>query len=399
MTPLLVVVDTWGESVPPLGELVTALPTLSVTDYLQGQGAGKGAARVINLAASYKYLSAGYYVSLLAEARGQRVMPSIRTINDLSRRTLYSLELDPVDAALQRRLEKIAPGGQLTLDVFFGHSPLSGLGILARQVFERFPAPWLQLELRRRPPWQVAGVRLLTFDKLAPSQGPTFGAALIGHAGRRLRRPTPRKHCRYDLAVLINPQEAMPPSDGEALTRLSRVARAKSVQVEFIQAKDLPRLDAFDALFIRETTRLGHHTYRFARRAERLGMPVIDDPESILRCTNKVFLAELLASRGVPAPRTLIVGRSQLASLGERLGFPLVLKIPDGSFSRRVVKADTPMGDGLYGVDLKETPQGVRVIEVNDNPNIDGDVEDAVLGDALYATLVNEFIRRIEGRR
>jgi glutathione synthase/RimK-type ligase-like ATP-grasp enzyme len=31
---------------------------------------------------------------------------------------------------------------------------------------------------------------------------------------------------------------------------------------------------------------------------------VIDDPVSILRCTNKVYLAELLAPAHVPIPRT-----------------------------------------------------------------------------------------------
>jgi hypothetical protein len=36
------------------------------------------------------------------------------------------------------------------------------------------------------------------------------------------------------------------------------------------------------------------------------------------------------------------------------------------------------------------------VIEVNDNPNIDEGVEDEVLGDSLYLTIMQEFLRRIE---
>ncbi len=35
------------------------------------------------------------------------------------------------------------------------------------------------------------------------------------------------------------------------------------------------------------------------------------------------------------------------------------------------------MGDGLYGVDLKETSEGVYVIEVYDNPNLDHNCEDS----------------------
>ena len=53
------------------------------------------------------------------------------------------------------------------------------------------------------------------------------------------------------------------------------------------------------------------------------------------------------------------------------------------------------MGDGLYGVDMKETPNGPMVIEVNDNPNIDGGVEDAVLGMELYRRIIAHLLGKI----
>ena len=66
---------------------------------------------------------------------------------------------------------------------------------------------------------------------------------------------------------------------------------------------------------------------------------MIDDSNSIIRCTNKVYLAELLQGNGVPDPQD----RDHL--LGQGLGpargaaqLPVVLKIPDGSFSRGVAK-------------------------------------------------------------
>jgi glutathione synthase/RimK-type ligase-like ATP-grasp enzyme len=62
------------------------------------------------------------------------------------------------------------------------------------------------------------------------------------------------------------------------------------------------------------------------------------------------------------------------------------------------LKAANLIGDGLYGVDLKQTDKGVVVIEVNDNPNIDAGVEDAVLGNKLYEVIMADFIRRIEYR-
>jgi glutathione synthase/RimK-type ligase-like ATP-grasp enzyme len=261
-----------------------------------------------------------------------------------------------------------------------------------------------------------------------------------------------------------------------------------SIEVELIRKQDLHRLAEFDALLIRETTALTDHTYRFARRAEREGLVVIDDPSSIVRCTNKVYLAELLAANGVPTPKTLVLDRHHLKAIGAQLGFPLVLKMPDGSFSRGVFKIEDEaqlqakakqlledsdlilaqefvptrfdwrvgvlnreplyacqyfmpkkhwqivkheadgrieegsfkthavdqaphevialavraaglIGDGLYGVDIKETDRGLVLIEINDNPNLDVGVEDAVLKDELYRRLLGELVRRIEKRR
>jgi glutathione synthase/RimK-type ligase-like ATP-grasp enzyme len=315
-----------------------------------------------------------------------------------------------------------------------------------------------------------------------------FFTALEGYLSRRWRSPRARRAYRYDLAVLHDPAEDLPPSDRKALANFVRAGRGLGVNVELIQRRDYGRLAEYDALFIRETTRIDHHTFRFAKKADSEGMVVIDDPESILRCTNKVYLAELLAAHRVPRPKTLIVRRESLAEVEATIGYPAVLKIPEGSFSRGVFKAAdraeleriaarlfkesdlilaqeylyTPfdwrigllggrpfyackylmsgdhwqivkhredgrheqggfetlpveaappavvrtavraaalIGDGLYGVDLKETARGPVVIEVNDNPSLDAGVEDKVLGDELYRRLVAEIVERLERRR
>jgi glutathione synthase/RimK-type ligase-like ATP-grasp enzyme len=49
-------------------------------------------------------------------------------------------------------------------------------------------------------------------------------------------------------------------------------------------------------------------------------------------------------------------------------------------------------------VDLKETADGPVVIEVNDNPSLDSDVEDQVLGEELYRRLIGEFVERLDRR-
>jgi glutathione synthase/RimK-type ligase-like ATP-grasp enzyme len=63
------------------------------------------------------------------------------------------------------------------------------------------------------------------------------------------------------------------------------------------------------------------------------------------------------------------------------------------------VKACKLIGDGFYGVDVKQSDNRVVVIEVNDNPSIDSGVEDLFLGDGLYDSVMEVFLRRMEQRR
>jgi len=66
---------------------------------------------------------------------------------------------------------------------------------------------------------------------------------------------------------------------------------------------------------------------------------------------------------------------------------------------KTALKAAALIGDGLYGVDLKMVNGEVYVIEINDNPNIDADVEDNILKDELYTKIVRSLKNRIEINR
>src|SRR5262249_32971760 len=83
---------------------------------------------------------------------------------------------------------------------------------------------------------------------------------------------------KYDLAVLLDPNEKMPPSSVASIKHFARIAERLSVDIEPISRRQLSELAEYDGLFIRETTSIDNHTYRFARRAWQEGMPVIDDP-------------------------------------------------------------------------------------------------------------------------
>jgi glutathione synthase/RimK-type ligase-like ATP-grasp enzyme len=446
--------------------------------------------KVINLCRNYDYLSLGYYCSLLAEARGDRITPSVETILDLQQRSTQQGLLAQLDRLIDGLDDVPRSVNTLSFHVFFGRIEDPALADLARKSFELFRCPLLELELERPAGlngWKTSSVKALDPRDIDASRDALFLGALDEFTRRRWSPARVQSVPRMDLAILHDPADPLPPSSLATLARIAEVGEDMDIAVELIRKKDFSRLTQFDALFIRETTAVAHHTFRFAKKAQAEGMPVIDDPGSILRCTNKAFLAELLRENGIGTPRTRLVSRRTMPRFENNLDYPVVLKVPDGSFSREVKKAadfkqfraiaqsmfkeseivlvqdfmytefdwrvgvldgqplfvaryfmvrdhwqiikhagdgqhaegrteavrigDTPpevlhaataaarlIGDGFYGVDLKQNAAGVFVIEVNDNPNLDVGAEDKVLGDEVYRRLLGHLLAKFEAR-
>ena len=68
---------------------------------------------------------------------------------------------------------------------------------------------------------------------------------------------------------------------------------------------------------------------------------MIDDPESIIRCGNKVYLVELAKRLDLAIPPTMVVSSARTDDVIRELGLPCVLKQPDSAFSEGVFRADT----------------------------------------------------------
>lgn len=66
---------------------------------------------------------------------------------------------------------------------------------------------------------------------------------------------------------------------------------------------------------------------------------------------------------------------------------------------KTAVDAARLIGNGLYGVDLKEINGIPHLIEINDNPSLDAGIEDEVLGMELYTAILKEFRNRIVNLR
>ncbi len=484
MTDWVVLVETASD----ISQAETPHKVLRIADYISKPALFAGRRPyILNLARSYAYQSEGYYASLLAEARGHRVSPSVQTMVELSKKSLYNHALPDLGETLQEALVKGAPKVE-TLFVAFSRCVLPGYETLAREAMDWFRTPALEIEFDDEAPHGIARIRAIPPHKLKDQRRQFFLDAMEAYTKGKVRDAKTRTPAKWALAVLVDPNEKTAPSKPASLKRFADVAEKMGVEVELIEPTDLPSLAEFDALFIRATTSIDNFTYRFARRAEQEGMPVIDDTHSMIRCTNKVYLKEILEKAGLPIPRTEILDeKADLAAVFRLLGSPVILKTPDGSFGINMVKASTleemtlgakelfantaliiaqefvptkfdwrigvlngePLyacqyrmarghwqtvkyredgksteggfttipvqdappgvidaavraarliGDGLYGVDLKETENGVVIIEINDNPSIDHDVEGLILKDELWRRIISWFSTRLEQR-
>lgn len=463
-------------------KIMTHLEYLSNPALFEGQRS-----RIVNLSRSYRYQGRAYYASLLAEARGHRVIPSVETIMDLSEKRLYENSLPELEDVLNRALKTYTGKIPHLIYVYFGQTQDAHFERFARLLFDWYRAPALEVHIKPGEWTKITKISFANWQKLENGDKAAFYQAIENYSSRTWKAAKIKEAPRWSFATLCNPSEELPPTTVSSLKHWAKIAARLGVEVEPIGARDLAKLANYDALFIRETTSISNHTYRFARRAEQENMPVIDDTVSMIRCTNKVYLDELMRANHVPVPPTLTLsGMEDLVKAADILGFPMVVKIPDSSFSRgvkrvanmeelkklahewlkdsdlllaqkymptkfdwrvgvlggkplfacqykmaprhwQIVKhdtlsgkpleggfqtfalADTPsqvldiglkaarcIGDGLYGVDLKETDDGIVVIEVNDNPNLEHGVEDAAEKDEVWLNLTRWFINRLE---
>ncbi|MBF0225351.1 MAG: RimK family protein [Desulfobacterales bacterium] len=440
--------------------------------------------KVFNICQSYRYQSIGYYVSLLAEARKHKPIPNTTTIQDMKSVGIIRLISDELDEFLQKQLSS-NDFKKMSLNIYFGKCIDKNFENMASKLFKYFPSPFLKADFTFQGYWQMTNISPLAIKEI-PEEERHFAQSVASEffAGKKLFIPK-RSISRYDIAILTDPKEKRPPSNAKALKKFVKAAESLNIGTEFITKDDSNRLSEFDGLFIRETTNVHHHTYRMARKAAAEGLVVIDDPESILRCSNKVFLAELLNLNKIPIPKTRILHAKNIEQISSEFKFPCILKEPDSSFSQGVVMADNSddfyylskkmlkgsdllivqeyipseydwrigildqrplfackyymaqkhwqivgkdkagkdvygkvdtvpvgiapknvvkialkaanlIGDGLYGVDLKQIDDKVYIIEINDNPNIDTGLEDEVLQDELYLKIMEVFLKRIE---
>ena len=297
-----------------------------------------GSVQVLNLCRTGRYQGRGYYVSLVAEARGQRPVPDVKTIEDL-RSEAYVRALEAEIQPLVQETLHHGDSERFQFDVYLGRHPTHQA--LADQLFARVRAPLLRvLFVRAEGSWRLDGLQSMGLADIAPQDRAFLIDAVKSFIAESpaARRPGVKKD-RPRLAILWDPNETHRPSNEDALQRFVKAAPLVGLEAEVIGPDALERLPEFDALF----NRAGPEgvIYEFLRRAAALGMPVVDDPESVLKCGNKVFMQELLNRHRIATPKTLIVQRGNVDEIVPTLGLPCVLKLPDSGFGLDVVKIES----------------------------------------------------------
>ena len=458
---------------------------ISPSRYIEGEDYPARGLKVINLCKSYQYQSLGYYVSLLAEARKHKVLPGVSTIQDLRFPSILREDSQDFDDLIQASFKGVATD-KVEFNIYFGSSNEEDLNPLAKQLFQYIQAPSLRATFTKRSKWVLQSIKPLSLGEVPEEDQSLLRSSAERYLLRKREVRADKK--KYDMAILVDPKDANPPSDEKAIQKFIKAGDQAGFNVELITREDFDELIQFDALFIRETTYVNHYTFRFAKKAQSLGLTVIDDPESILKCTNKVYLNELLTANKILTPKSYVVSKENYKTLSEKLPYPFILKQPDGAFSKGVFKIKDPeeykkvctemfvkselliaqeflpttfdwrvgiidgkplyvckyfmatehwqivnwnsekqnregdveavavdnapaglirtalkatalIGRSLYGVDMKEVDVKFYVIEINDNPNIDSGMEDKILKDKLYATIMDVFLNKIKAEK
>jgi glutathione synthase/RimK-type ligase-like ATP-grasp enzyme len=296
--------------------------------------------KILNFCRSYQYQSLGYYVSLLAEARGHKVMPRISAIQEFRYPSLIREDSLDFDELIQEGFRQVEDK-TVEMRIYLGRTRQESLLKISALLFNLLQTPLLKARfVKKEKKWLLQYIKPLNNADVPEEDKALLHYSLETYfSGKKtLGKNYARK--KYDLAILVNPDEVASPSNPKAIQKFIKAADKVGFSSDLITKNDFSKLIQYDALFIRETTNVNHHTFRFAKKAESEGLVVIDDSDSILKCTNKVYLNELLQTKQIPVPKSMMVRKETPISALHEFGFPLVLKQPDSCFSKGVIKID-----------------------------------------------------------
>lgn len=326
--------ETW-EGISNHVKIVSSKDYLTNTEYSTLKKA-----RIFNLCKDYSYQSKGYYVSLLAEARGHLAIPTVKNLVDLSEPKLVKIISQEFDDLVQQSLKNIK-SQEFVLSIYFGQNVAAKYRELSAMFFRHFQIPFLRVRFNYTTRWNIKSIKAISENEIPKEHMESMHYFAEQYFAKKRYDTARQSSFDYDLAILVQPGDVAPPSNQKAIKKFTELAEKMGFYTELITPKELSRLSAFDALLIRQSTEVNNEAYSFARKAQQEDIAIVDYPDAILKCCNKVFMAEALENANIPTPKTVIVHKDNKNSVIEKTGLPVVLKSPDSTFSFGVKKAET----------------------------------------------------------
>ncbi len=146
------------------------------------------------------------------------------------------------------------------------------------------------------------------------------------------------------IACFVEKYNFSDPREEAALQNFKQAAEKSGSQFSFLFRENIKDIPNYDAVLIRATTDPLFTSYIVSKTAYEYGLRVIDDPESIKICANKIHQYALFEKYDVPRIPTIFLSKHELHhkkinEIFKTLGKPVVIKAPYTSFSRYVEKA------------------------------------------------------------
>lgn len=193
-----------------------------------------------------------------------------------------------------------------------------------------------------------------------------------------------KKQYNNKLAIMYDPKEENPPSGFDSLLKMQTISEQLGFDTTLITYNELKdNYLNYDVLFIRETTAVNHHTYEIVKQCEEAGLVVIDDSESIKKCTNKIYQNELFKINNIPTLKSKIVCIQNLIDIAVEIKYPCVLKVPDSCCSLGVFKIEDKHEFLQKSIDLLKN---YKFLQVQEFYKTDFDWRIAILNNKILFT-------------
>src|SRR5262245_29906229 len=227
--------ELWPWEVPQ-ARMVSARDYLTDPEFIEMKRA-----KVFNLCRSYGYQSIGYYVSLLAEARGHKPMPSVTTVQDLKQSSLFRIVSEDIEDLVQKGLAPIR-NDTFELSIYFGRNMAQRYDRICQALFNHFPARMLRAGFVNADEWRLNSLRPIALNEI-PESHREFVIQQAKSFFERPRISSARAKYRYEVAILAGSEDVSArPSDDKAVRRFVRAAEKIGMDATIINREDYGRI-------------------------------------------------------------------------------------------------------------------------------------------------------------